>query len=75
MYWSRAREHVIDNRSQRKPKPNAIRKDMVRGKRLVLWQRNISRRLLEHTGDDIFQRFGALPKSSSKWQILPRGHP
>lgn len=35
-------------------------------KRLVLRGGDIWRRLLEHTGDDIFQRIGALPKSSSK---------
>jgi hypothetical protein len=70
-----AREQVIDNRAQRKPKPDAIRKDLLPGgDRLVLRERHVSRRLLEHTGDDIFQRFGALPESSSIWQVLLRRH-
>lgn len=70
-----AREQVIDNRAQRKPKPDAIRKDLLPGgDRLVLRERNVSRRLLEHAGDDIFQRFGTLPESSSIWQVLPRRH-
>jgi hypothetical protein len=68
-------EQVIDNRAQRKPKPDAIRKDLLPGgDRLVLRERNVSRWLLEHTGDDIFQRFGTLPESSSIWQVLPRCH-
>jgi hypothetical protein len=46
-----------------------------RDNRLDLWERNDSRRLLKHTGDDIFQRFGALSKASSKRQILLRNHP
>jgi hypothetical protein len=29
MYWIPARKQVIDNRGQRKPKPNAIRNDML----------------------------------------------
>jgi hypothetical protein len=45
-----------------------------RGDRFILLrERNISRRLLDHTGDDLFQRFGAHPKSSSKRQVLPSG--
>lgn len=71
-----AREQVIDDRAQRKPKPDAIRKDLLPGgDRLVLQERNVSWwLLLEHTGDDIFQRFSALPEPSNIWQVLPRRH-
>jgi hypothetical protein len=71
-----AREQVIDNRVQRKPKPDAIRKDLLPwGDGLVLQGRTVSWwLLLEHTGDDTFQRFSALPEPSSIWQVLPRRH-
>jgi hypothetical protein len=49
------------------------KRDWTSAYRLVIRERNISRRLLDHTGDDTFQRSGALPDSSSKRQVLPRG--
>ncbi len=33
LHWGLARKQVVDNRGQRQPKPNAIRKDMLPDRR------------------------------------------
>lgn len=68
--WDLCAQEILG--STRRGSGGGVATGTYRGDRFVLREWDVSWRLLEHTGDDLFQRLGALPQPQRKRQVLPR---